>query len=334
MIDLDTIWKDMEAAIPPTQSGRFRRRILPASSYDLFITLEKPSNHRSMLFEVAAISVADQSDIPSTQAVISRIDRNIQQDKAIVELELIDPRYSDIFSTLVSDLLNVIVSTRTQQEAFREFLSRLQQWILFLEHFGPDGLSPEAQRGLYGELWFLKNYLLNRLDHQNAIAAWVGPAAAHQDFQLPGSAVEVKVTTAKLPQNIMISNERQLDDSSVETLLLLHLLLDARKGGGETLNKIIEIIRTLLSPSNAILQTFEQSLLKVGYLDKHQNRYNDLGYTVLSNKFFHVRQGFPRIISADLIVGVGNIHYSIELSACYPFTTSTEFVLSVISKGS
>lgn len=334
MIDLDATWQDMETKAPPSVTGSYRRRIYPESAFDLYVTLEKPSNYRAMLFEVSADAVSSLGDLPSTRAVTSRIAHITAQNTAVLELTLVDPRFATVFSTLVGDLSDVILSCVTQQQAQQHFLTRLHQWIIFLEQFGPEGLSSEAQRGLYGELWFLKNYLLNKIAHLKAIRAWTGPYATSQDFQLPDAAVEVKVTTATLPQNLLISNEKQLDNSAVETLLLLHLSLDARQSSGETLNKIIDAIRNLLSASGSALYDFEQRLFRVGYLDKHRTRYDTEGYTVLDHKFFHVIGEFPALTPASLPVGVGNVHYSIEVSACLPFTVATQFVLSTITKGS
>ncbi len=333
MIELDIIWKEMEVQASPSNSGKYIRRIYPDSTFDLFITFEKPSNHRALQLEVPLEALSGLSELPSTKVLTLHFEKNLDAGKVLIELELVDARFTEVFTILIGDLLTVIISSETPHKAVNQFLMRLQHWILFLENSGPDGLSPEAQRGLYGELWFLKNYLLNRLDHSRAVFAWTGPDATPQDFQLSGAAVEVKVTAAKLPHNLMISNERQLDNSAVETLLLLHLTLDTRKGSGETINKIIDALRSVLKPSVSVLQFFEIALLKVGYLDVHRTRYDSIGYFVQHSEFFLVTAGFPRIIESDLPVGVGNVHYSIELSACQPFITDKQAVISTILKG-
>lgn len=333
MSNLDIIWKEMEEHSSPSSPGNIIRRIYPETPFDLFITLEKPSNYRTLQFEVSLDAVSGLTEIPSTRVMISHLEKYLDQGKALLELALVDARYAEVFTILVSDLSVGIIASDTQQKAISHFLARLQHWILFLENSGPDGLRPEAQRGLYGELWFLKNYLLNRLDHFQAVTGWTGADATPQDFQLSGTAVEVKVTTAKLPQNLIIANERQLDDTAVGTLFLLHLSLDARKGSGETLNKIIDDMRNLVKSSAAALQSFELILLKVGYLGIHHSHYDTTGYVVLSHKFFHVIAGFPRIIGTMLPSGVGNVHYSIEVSACVPFTADSQFVISTILKG-
>lgn len=333
MIDLDAIWNEMEKHTSPSNQGNITRRIYPETPFDLHITLEKPSNHRTLQFEVSLDAVSGLTEIPSTKVMTSHLEKYLDRGKALLELTLIDPRYAEVFTILVTDLSAVIIACDSQQKAVSQFLVRLHHWLLFLEHSEPDGLTQIAQWGLYGELWFLKNYLLNRLDHLKAVTGWTGADATPQDFQLSGTAVEVKVTTAKLPQNLMIANERQLDDTAVETLLLLHLSLDARKGSGETLNKIIDSLRNLLKSSAFALQMFELNLLKVGYLDNHRTHYDSIGYLVLSHKFFQVTAGFPRIIEPMLPPGVGNVRYSIEVSACLPFVADNQFVISTILKG-
>jgi len=333
MIELDSIWKEMEIGSSPSAPGKFIRRIYPETRFDLFITLKKPSNHRALKFEVPLDSLSGITELPSTRVLTSRLDKYQDTGKALLEIELVNSGFSEVFTILVNDLSAVIIASENDQVAISQFLARLHHWIFFLEHSGPEGLSPEAQRGLYGELWFLEKILLSQIDNVRAITAWTGANAAPQDFQLPGVAVEVKVTSSKLPQNLLISNERQLDDTSVNTLYLLHLSLDVRKGSDETLNNIIDSLRSKLKPSIVAHQMFELALFKVGYLDNQRARYDSPGYFVLNSTFFHVTTGFPRIIESDLPSGVGNVHYSIERSACLPFIVDNQAVISTILTG-
>ena len=56
-----------------------------------------------------------------------------------------------------------------------------------------------------------------------------------------------------------------------------------------------------------------------GYEDEDANLYSDIGYTVRSFHPFRVGEGFPRIVSGDLQVGIGGVHYSVSLASCAPF---------------
>ena len=129
------------------------------------------------------------------------------------------------------------------------------------------GLAPEARRGLFGELTFLREHLLPPARRREAVAAWTGPTAAHQDFQLPGAAIEVKTSSGKEPQTLVISSERELDDTGTGRLILAHLSLDERRGGsGESLNVVVERARDARRPTPPHESLLDDLLVRAGYL--------------------------------------------------------------------
>ena len=96
-------------------------------------------------------------------------------------------------------------------------------WQVLFERVPAEGLSEEAQRGLFGELAVLENLCLAELDKSEAVSSWTGPDAAHQDFKIGGAAVEVKTTLATRHARISITNEKQLDERPHLVLLLVHV---------------------------------------------------------------------------------------------------------------
>lgn len=224
----------------------------------------------------------------------------------------------DIFTSLAQDVADHIAPTADHKTAVEQLLARLKRWQQFLERSGPDGLGDEAQRGLFGELWFISHFLLPVLGGQS-ITAWTGPAMTAQDFQLPGLAIEVKTTTAKEHQKLLITGEKQLDSSAQLRVFILHLSLGAQQDTGMTLVEMVARVRTMLSASPLSLALFEDALLSAGYLDAHASRYVRPGYLEREHHFFEVTGGFPRIVGADLRAGVGDVGYSISVAACMPY---------------
>ena len=82
---------------------------------------------------------------------------------------------------------------------------------------------------------------------------------------------------------------------------------------------LIDDIRDEINLNNGPITEFELQLFKSGYLDKHRIRYESHGYSDRNERIFLVKDGFPRIIEKDLKNGVGDVHYSINLSSCLPF---------------
>jgi hypothetical protein len=156
----------------------------------------------------------------------------------------------------------------------------------------------------------------------------VGPALAPQDFAFGAAAVEVKTTTGAQPQLLRITSERQLDTTALDHLALFHLSLDAREGTGQTLPDLVGEIRTiLLDPAAA--DVFEDRLFGAGYLDAQAAQYRT-GYTLREAGIFIVGEGFPRLVEADCPPGVGDVIYSIAVSALTPFAVDASVLLPII----
>lgn len=321
MEDLGNIWSELENDNSQSE-GYLRLRVRPSSRCELFLAVAKPENNRALLLEVPASAIPAKAEYPQSNGFRIEtvpITYGPTGDVRLV-LSITDNRYLDIFSVLVSDIIDHVASQPDRQSSVKEFIARLIRWQNFLKRHAPEGLSEEAQQGLYGELWFFRNYMLLNMDSVSAASAWVGPRRANQDFQLDRCAVEVKTTSAGSHQLIQITNIRQLDDTGIEVLLLLHISLDIRLGGLQSLPELVYEIRTLLENQKVkALSIFNECLIDAGYLDIHENRYEELKYTIRNYDFFKVCQGFPRILESELLPGIGDVHYSVALASCIPF---------------
>lgn len=243
-----------------------RRRVVPDACCDLFLGVEKPSNRRVFLLRVASANAPEARLLPLARGFEVRLLTlpDDPQGHSSVLLSQTHDTFRDIFTTLTTDIADHIAPTADQKAAVEQLLARLKRWQQFLERSGPDGLGDEAQRGLFGELWFISHFLLPVLGVQ-AITAWTGPAMTAQDFQLPGLAVEVKTTTAKEHQKLPIAGEKQLDSSAQLRIFLFHLSLNAQRDTGVTLVELVAQVRGLLASSPLALAHFEDALLSDGY---------------------------------------------------------------------
>ena len=316
----DEIWNSIEKdKAHGSAAGIIRRRILPDACFDSFLGFEKPSNNRIFLLRVDSANIPDAKLLPHARGFEVRLVTlpDDPQGQSSVLLSQTNDTFRDIFSVLTTDIAYHIAQTKDHKTAVEKFLARLRRWQQFLERSGPEGLGDEAQRGLFGELWFIQHYLLPVRGAQ-AITAWTGPSMTAQDFQLPGLAVEVKTTTAKEHQKLPITGEKQLESSTQIRVFLFHLSLSSQRDTGITLVELVAKVRALLASSPLSLTVFEDALLSAGYLDSHANRYLRLGYLKREHHFFEVKGDFPRIVGDDLRTGVGDVSYSVSVAACMP----------------
>jgi hypothetical protein len=321
MEDLERIWSELERDRAQNE-GYLRLRVRPSSHCGLFLAVEKPSNNRALLLEVPAAVIPPKTEYPQSsgfKVTPVPITHGPSGEVRLI-LAIDNNKYVDIFSVLVGDIIDHVAIQPDQPSGVKEFISRLIRWQEFLRRHTPEGLGDQAQQGLYGELWFLQNFIVPNMEAVDAARAWVGPLRANQDFQLHRCAVEVKTTSAEAHQVIHITNVRQLDDMGIECLLLFHISFDIRLGGVQSLPELVHEIRTLLENQDPeALYLFNERLIDAGYLDIHESRYQEPKYAVRNSHFFRVRKGFPRILESELPLGIGDVQYSIAVASCMPF---------------
>jgi hypothetical protein len=324
--DPEETWRELEKL--SSGVGLVERRVDAEARLDIHLAVRKPENLRCLL--VSAHGTPTPMPPPvTTRGLEWRLLPDADQDRCLLLVTLNEAHFSDIFTALAGDLIGRLRHAPDDAGSLLEALARLERWRRLLEAAGADGLGWEHQIGLYGELWFLREHLLGTLDASTSCKAWVGPDGAHQDFQFAGCAVEVKVTGTKQPQRLRITSERQLDGAGVLRLFLFHLSIDQVQGSADTLPALVDSVRRSLEglPGREL---FEERLLSAGYSDVHREGYARTGVGIRETNLFEVAPGFPRILERDLPAGVGDVQYSVSVSACQPFAVGAAVFRSVL----
>lgn len=327
-MDVDAAWSELEQRLPSGAHGRQQQRIYPDSSIDMFLAALAPGPRRSLLLEVDSAVVDEIDELPAARGVSVVLLRGEPDGRSTLELQLDEPGADDVFAALVTDVARSTAPAASDREAVRLFLGRFGRWMRLLQR-EPQGLSAERQRGLYAELWFIRERLGGAVGLAEAIQAWQGPSGAPHDFQTAAGSIEVKSTATNQPQIVRISSERQLDETGTPTLYLLHISLDVHRDSGESLSAIVTAMRQTLS-GGPVAALFEDRLLDAGYAEMHVPHYVHTGYTVRDVNFFALAEGFPRITEHDLAPGVGGVSYSLTVAACLPFRVADDIALQAL----
>lgn len=321
-------WQELEHAAPA--HGLISLRATAESSRDVFIGYSRGSGRRMFWLEVEPADIPDDYELPKLKVIHAEV-APTDAGRTKILVELLETPLVDVFRALVNDLLAAIASSPDDADAVDALARRLGRWANLLSPGRLAGLTLVERRGLYGELHIMRELLEiagNKLDVLNG---WTGPQRANQDYQFALGAIEVKTTSAKQPQKVVVANERELDDVGVQTLLLAHVSLDERKGGkGETLPEAVAKVRAWLESEPQATSKFNDLLLQVGYIDEHAALYAEPHYALREDNFFLVKPGFPRLTESDLPDGVGNVTYSIELAALKAFVVKANDALSKI----
>ncbi len=324
-MDVDLIWSELERQLPVGAHGRQQQRIYPESSIDLFLAALAPGPRRSLLLQVGVSAVQQIDELPAARGVSVVLLPGDPASPSTLELQLEEPGANDVFAALVTDVAQSTASAPDDEAAVRSFLGRIGRWMRLLQR-EPQGLSTERQRGLYAELWFIRERLAVAVGLDEAIHAWQGPSGASHDFQTVTGSVEVKSTATNQPQIVRISSERQLDETGTPALHLLHVSLDVHRDSGESLPKIVASLRSAVA-GGPVAALFEDRLLDAGFADMHLANYAHTGYTVREANVFTITDGFPRITEHELPSGLGGVSYSLTIAACLPFLADPDAVL-------
>lgn len=328
---IETLWQAMndEIARGNTDStGWVLRLAQPTARCPLFAAVQIATKRRAVLLRLPADCVPPQHRWPQCKGlepIVMKVG-----DEEYFGVVLKELRFTDVFVSLVVDLLRRVSEASTPALQASAFLGQLSRWQKFLSA-SSDQLSSEQQRGLWGELKFIRDHFYPVLGAQ-AVAGWKGPQGASQDFQFEAGAIEVKTTLAAQPQVVRISSERQLDDSAWPLLLMCVLVLEARDDSGETLPEMIQAVRALLLHDTAATELLEDSLLQAGYHESHTQQYAAPGYFIRDQTTLEVKNDFPRLTEHNLPAGIGNINYGLSISACAAYAMSEARTIQALTQ--
>jgi hypothetical protein len=313
----NTLSEDKQAG-----TGLLATRLQLSAVCGTLAAIERPSGRRAIVLEVhpSAIPAALRfSPALGYEVDVSPVPGHAN---TLISVALIarDSRYNSLFAALANDVIDVVVKAATQNGCIEALSERLQIWQGFFRNARLEGLSENAQRGLFAELWFLLNHAFRCLEPRYALLAWTGPTGTNQDFQFLPACVEVKSSTSQPSARIHVSNARQLDATGIPALYLYVLQMDVRLTHGLSLIEQIDSVSArLMQLQPAALAPFLDLLLQVGYDETQRELYKDTHYAVRQESLFEIRSDFPRLIESDLRLGVGNLKYTVDLAACEPF---------------
>ena len=316
------IWTTLELN-NSDHSGLVKIRYSELSKCDIFLGLKLPENYRMLIIK-APFNIGKDFKFQFEFRGL-KFDKIYDPDESnylLLNLILIDDNLKDIYDTLLYDILSSIGNEPEIKVVFNNYTKRLLKWQSLFEKFNSNGLSPEEQRCLFGELFFLRKFLLNNSNFQTILTSWIGVSKEVRDFQYNNWAVEVKTTIGNNHQKVQISSERQLDNTHLEQLYLYHISLDKALESGESLPQIIASVYSILEVDIIALNTFKAKLYEAGYFEQHQGLYSSIGYHIRQDHFYLVENDFPRIQENELRSGVGDVKYSIILSQCQEYLQS------------
>jgi len=244
-------------------------------------------------------------------------------------LSLRDENQRSIFLAFCNDLVANLEGAKSTEDRNEKIEESIQKWGRFFQKCGIDGLTVHQQSGLFGELTWLDRMIDSGLDLIRVVESWKGCERNFHDFDMSGHVIEVKTTMTKEPQQIIVNNERQLDERNLSSLHLFFVAIRKTNGGGSTLPAKVDLIRKKLTSSPTALLRFEDCMINAGYHEHHTPIYQS-HFIISEEVLFEVRDDFPRII--DTPDGVGSLRYGLLISACRSFAADLQCFLASLKE--
>ena len=235
----------------------------------------------------------------------------------------------EIFETLCRDVVEAGEAGKDIDEALSRAIQRTRRWHHLLRGGRSGGLSVDEQRGLVGELAFLRD-LVSGFGNETAIEAWTGPSGSAKDFEVIGSCIEIKARRVAARPFVAISSEDQLADVEGSRLFMrVYNVASAVLPEGKSLHDHVRMTAEMFEQDGNAFEDWEEALYSTGY--DTENDYDERRWLLGAAANYEIIDGFPRIAS-PLMLGVENARYSVSLDACEPFRFKADLI-ETIRKG-
>lgn len=333
MTTIAQTWQEIRGT-DGSRRGWAVRRIYPDTRFGIQAARRGEDDAVALLFEI------DNQSLPSSHQLPDCLGFNVflevmepgPNGRCRLCLVIKDLHYEELFAVLAQDVAERVAAAADERAAVRTLLSRLNTWQRFLEKFGLDLLTREEQTGLFAELHTLETKLVTIIGPSEAVRAWRGPFREPHDFRVGNIAIEIKATTAQDAKSVRISNLDQLEFGTARCLLVGHCAFDTTIESGLSLPDKVTRIKTMLAAIDpGAASEFEMSLLESGYLDTHAAAYASPLYTVRNERWFEVKETFPRLTNSSVPNGVLSAQYSIALAQCAPFEIDADSASRLIA---
>ncbi|MCC2596086.1 PD-(D/E)XK motif protein [Pusillimonas sp. MFBS29] len=274
-----------------------------------------PGNEESLLVGFTTMRVLPAINLPQGRGFhVGKVSLSGREaDRTWVALSREDSGSLELFTMMATDVITTIqrYPKVNEERIFDLFLSRIRAWQNFMRENRDHMLSPEAEVGLYGELYFLQSLIMAGLPANTAVEGWEGPLDGIQDFSFGTGAIEVKSTVAMGTFPAKIGSLEQLDDSLIRPIFLAGIRLEL-SAYGETLPERAASVHNCLRGDSAAQSMLEDKLLRAGLLPGAEDRYTRK-FNHLDTRLLLITEGFPRLTRGNIANEIRRAHYEIDL---------------------
>ena len=308
---IENIWNK----IIPSGEGEFEYKLLSKESIpQLNIGFNKKSQ-RCLILELPF-----DFDKPFQQFEKENLSLKYLKREKCLCIILNDNFFKDLFDDLILSIYSKIYNISNTEEYSEFFIRHFFKWSAFFENKKTDGLTRDQVKGLIGELFYLRNLLINsEFSVDELLISWRGPYDEGHDFVFEFTDYEIK-TIESSKNSVRISSEFQLESEKGKELelVIISMVLDIEKGISlkTLINDIKTIVLNKLGDNSIFINALAQKGLTIGDLEQ----YEIYRYTPIEEiSYDSTKENFPKLIRSSLPEQVINLNYNIRLNLIEEF---------------
>ena len=298
----------------------------------LYWCKEESNGNRCLVFRIKDPNTPTppKKRLPSLEVIKFDIKK---RDHRYLIVELTDSSYRDLFLEFCNLLIASCLEEPKESAALDVLIQKAWRWQALLSKHKAKKLSPESQKGLIGELYFLNEFLFPIFEEKSSIDSWYGPKGSSKDFEFSSFQVEIKSKRSGAKPTIRISSSDQLELIKDTNLFLSIFGIDLNNESDESksLTEWCKETEQRIYNSEYIecLENFYQTLYETGYNDEQD--YSEEKWDIKEIKFFEIKNDFPRIDSSNISPSILNVNYSIDMNGLDSFEISREELLEFLN---
>ena len=224
-----------------------------------------------------------------------------------------------VFFTFCVNLIDAVTDIYDEQKALYALKKRYITWKTMFRHDSSNKLSKEVLQGLFGELYFMKKYMLDRFGAAVAVQAWSGPDVKSKDYAVDTEWFEVKTVGANT-STVHISSLAQLSSDHDGHLIVIkaEAMSDQFSNGESSIGELFDYIFAQINDETAE-GIFLSKLSAFGFDSSDESFMSK--FDVKSMTPYKVSGDFPRLTEKDITrPEICDVSYSLIINLLKDYT--------------
>ncbi|MCA1035694.1 PD-(D/E)XK motif protein [Bacillus infantis] len=299
----------------------YKLNVLTYESPVMFAGIDPANHHRQLYIDLGTEAWDDSQEraLPKWRGMSVKVEYFeklfLLKEHYFLVIRQEDEQSPEIFDVVLQNLAEHLIAEK-EDSLFSTVYKVLDRWRTFFLRGGFKRLSDEQQRGLFGELWFINEWLDKHPGQPPLIIEqWEGPTKGRIDFKGSRCGLEIKTVIDKLSKTIKISNENQLKlNDAVSSIYLYVCFLEQSRTHGMSLQGLAREVRAKLAErSERIALIYSDLMTDLGF---REEEYGDTLFFVEKTEVYEAGEDFPRLLKEHLPKGISHVSYNIDLTHC------------------